>query len=245
MSDNNVDVMGGESVQVNEVNDQPEAVQDQAQDSVQENKVPESVPYDRFSSVNAEKNELKQKLEQANALNQQLSQNMNQYLESQNTQATQEPEMPETVEDVMSFINKEIDNRVKPIEEQRLRENITNNVNNYFSQDKEAAAVKDQMDQYYDNLPSYRQQAILDSVSRGDVSVLNEIKHTVALQHNTNLKNMATESANNEANKTLTPGANKIVRETAPGMNDLISEGKKTGNFDNFFSQFVNQAGLS
>jgi hypothetical protein len=244
MTDDNVDVMGGETVVVGEVN-QPEAQEaDLAQDSEQSNNAPEAVPYERFSQVNAEKNTLKQELEQQRALNNQLSQNVNEYLESQKTQNV-EPSPIETVDDVMSFINKEIDNRVKPIEEQRKQETYVNNVNNFFSSDKEASGIRDQIDSYYNNLPSYRKEGIVEAVSRGDVSVLNEIKNTVAMQHNINLKNMASEAVSNTSAKTLSPNANKVVRETAPGLSDLVSQGKKEGNFDGFFSQYVNSQGLS
>jgi len=246
MSDNNVDVMGGEAVVAPEVNQPAEQSSDQVQDSGQESKAPEAVPYDRFSQVNSEKNDLKKKLEEQRSINNQLSQNVNQYLETQNaqvTQATQDPQI-ETVDDVMSYINKEIDNRVKPIEDQRKQETYVNNVNNFFTGDKEASGMRDQIDTYYNNLPSYRKEGIVDAVSRGDVSVLNELKHTVAMQHNNNLKNMATESVQADIGKTLSPNANKVVREQQASSSSLIAKGKKEGNFGEFFSQFIKDNGL-
>jgi hypothetical protein len=245
MSDANVDVMGGETVTVNEVNKPTEATQEIANDSGQENNVPEAIPYERFSKVNNEKNELKQQLEEQRILNTQLSQNVNQYLESQQAQNVQEPKVPETVEDVMSFINQEIDNRVKPIEEQRKQETYANNVNNFFASDKDAGNIRSEIDQYYNSLPSYRQQGIVDSVSRGDMSVLNEIKNTVMLQHNNNLKTMASNAVASDASKTLSPSANKVTRDVQPGLGDLAAEGAKTGNFNDFFSSFVNSQGLA
>lgn len=242
MSDNNDAVLSQENVSVNEVNQPSGEIQSDAQNSEQGNKIPESVPYDRFAEVNREKNELRQKYEEQIALTNQYAQSTTDYInQQQNTQPVQEPQI-ETVDDVMSYINSKIEERVKPIEQQRFVESYENNVKSWFNQDKQANEIKDQIDSYYTNLPDYRQQSIVDAVSRGDVSVLNEIKNTVMLQHNNNLKSMANESVANDINKMVSPQSKKVIRDGEPSMNDLINEGAKTGNFDQFFSAFSQKA---
>lgn len=222
-----------------------EGVPEQAQSSEQVNNIPETVPYDRFSQSIAEKNEIKRKYEEQVALNNELSRNVNQYLETQVSQNTVEQPNFETIDDVTRYIDSQVENRVKPIEEQRKQEKYINNINSYFSSNGEAAGLRAQIDQYYDRLPTYRKEAIVESVSRGDVTVLDELKSYVALQHNNNVQNMANESAMSDVNRTMVPNANRIVRETPPGMGDLISKGKETGNFGSVFQQLAKNSGLA
>lgn len=242
MPEDNVDVMGGEQVAVNEVNQTPDASQDQAQNSEQDSAVPESVPYSRFSEVNNEKNDYKQKYDA-------LNDNINQYLENQNSedQPTQQQESPEptTVQEFKDLMIQEIDNRIKPIEKDRIQESRVNHIKNYFAQDKEASNLRPQMDDYYKNLSSHRKEAFDAAVSKGDISVLNEIKSMVSSQHGSNLKNMANDAAVLESNKTFSPSANKVTRDTKLGTSQLVEAGKKDGNFSPFFSQFIQDQGLS
>jgi len=243
MTGNDVDSMGGTTV-IEDVNQPTDESQSDSQSSSESSKVPETVPYDRFSEVNSEKNVLKKKYDEQVALNNQLSQNVNQYLESHKSPDVTTPQI-ESIDDVVSYINKEIDSKVKPIEQKRLQETYVNNVNNYFSGDKQASEIRDQIDQYYNNLPSYRQESIYDAVSRGDVSVLDELKATVSMKHNSNLKSMADEAVVTESTRTIAPNTNKVIRDSKPGLSDLISKGKKEGNFGNFFTQFVQDSGLA
>ena len=242
---NELDVMGSDPIVATEVNEQAEETQSEFPDSGKENSVPETVPYNRFSEVNARKNELEKQSIEDQALIKSLSQNVNEYLETNKAPESNEDPQIETIDDVMSYINKAVDSRVKPIEEQRLIETYTNNVESFFSSNKDAESMRGQIDEYYNNLPSYRRESIVTAISKGDTSVLNEIKNTVALQHNKNITNMTQEAVLNDATRTMSPNASKIVKESKPGFSDLIKKGKETGNFDSVISQFIMDAGLA
>ena len=240
MSDVAQDVVAvSENSEVNQGNEAP------ANPSEQDSQVPTSIPYERFSEVNNEKNELKKKYEEQLSINNRMSGQVTEYLDSVNS-TSKEAEAPqiETIDDVMNYIKNEVDSRVKPIEQERKTESYVNNVKNFFANDKEASELRTEIDQYVGNLPSYRKESILTSVSNGDISVLNEIKHTVAQNSNANIKKMVSDSANADINKTLTPGTSKVTRETKSSTGDLISKGKKDGNFQDFFSSFVQSSGL-
>lgn len=243
MSESNVDVMGSEGTTGAEVSAPVESNQQETPNSGVESNVPESIPYERFSKINSEKNEYKKMYEDQLNLTSQLTQNVNSYLE-QNTQEPSNVPNIETIDDVTKYIQQEVENRVKPIEEQRVAEVYKNNVENFFNTNKDASEIRTQIDDYFDKAPDYEKKYIVEAVTNGHVSVLNDLKNKVALQHNQIIKNMASESVANESKSTMTPTSNKIVRDQQPGMSDLIKSGKENSNFSNFFSAFVQEQGL-
>ena len=234
----NVDAMGGETVTVGEVNQPSEAVQEQAQSSEQSNKVPEAVPYDRFSQVNSEKNDYKEKYEQQVAINNEHLNNANQFMQAQAPQA--ETAQIDSVEDLMKAVDLKVNEATQSYRDQQHLQSLNMNKDAYFNGNPEAKALETQILDLYKSKPTYMQAAIDHAVSMGDTSVLDEMKNTVALQHNGNVKNMANEAALKDANKTLSPTAHKVVKETGGRTKaELLAHGKKTGDFSGIFGGLI------
>lgn len=237
---NSVDEYGSEPISSIEVNQEPAQAENE-QDSAQENKAPEAIPYERFQKVNSEKNEWKTKYDE-------LQGNINEYLANTNRQsayeqqnAVKETQVPEinSVEDMMQYIEKKVEERVKPIEQQRAVDMYDRTVNNFFETDAEAKALKSDIDSYYDALPNYRKKQVVEAVSFGDTSVLQEIKNTVALKKQASINNMTNQAVNADAQRTVQPSAAKVVRSGEPGFRDIMTEAKKTGNFTDVFKAMV------
>lgn len=234
--ENNINVMGSEPISSIEVKE--EATQDVvADDSNQQNKVPEAIPYDRFQQVNSEKNEYKQKYDE-------LQGQISEYLRTHNATAqnnVDEEPVIEDIKDLTAYMDRKVQEYVAPLQQQQLQQNYNSNLENFFASDLKAKELKEEIDSYYRGLPENDRINIANAVASGNMSRLNEIRAFVAEQRNNNLQTMANEAVQGEVNKAFSPQATKVVRQGDPTPSDLIKKGKETGNFNDFFRTLANQ----
>lgn len=231
-----INEMGSDPITSVEVNNEAPNQEADANSSDQQQEH-NSVPYQRFQEVNAQKNEYKQQLDQTIA-------NINEYMASQNAtnqQSVQEEPVGniETVEDVLALVDKKVQEKIAPIQKQRQDEMYTNTVKSYFSSNQEASQLKDQIDSYYDSLPDYRKKSIYEAVSFGDTSVLDEIKNTVSVQHNSNLMDMTNSAVAKDVAMAASPQNTKKNVVNQPTLTDIKDSGKKSGDFGSYFKAFA------
>ena len=153
---NTIDAMGGEAISSVDVSAQPQVVTDPQ--SVQE----QLIPYDRFSSVVAEKNQYKQELESYRQKYEQVLQD-----KAQNPQVVQNPQIPEftTQAELINYINGNVQNLVKnsiqeaiqPIQRENIKANYQSGVSNFLAATPGAKELAPQMKAEIDRLPdSYK-----------------------------------------------------------------------------------------
>ncbi len=229
------DVMGGESISsLSEVQQEP--AQAEPANSEQETRDTQAVPYDRFQKVNTEKNEYKQKYED-------VMNNINSYMAANGAQETSQEQAPiESMDDLMTHIDSMVSQKMAPVQQTLNEQKYTASVNGYFASNPEANEMRSDIDNYYQGLSNIRKSQVVESVLAGDTTVLDEIKNTVKLQHTTNLGNMAAQQAVDEASKAMPPSNTRITKQTDPTVNDLVDHGKKTGDFNAYFSALASTA---
>lgn len=217
-------------------NDSGESVQDPGQPSI---------PYDRFSEVVQQKNEYK---ERADRLESAL-------LQFSNSQSSKSPEessdrLPEfqTAEELVSYLNKrttdQLEKAIEPIKSHFMENNYKANLDRFFSENQGAKSVLPEMDAYVDKLSSSRKSVIVNSVLAGDYSAVNEIYYTVMAQKNSNIQSIVDKSVSDETKKIVNPAQYRTARTTDPSRDDLFNQGKKTGNFRPFLTEFANSMNL-
>jgi hypothetical protein len=247
MSDQNtVDEFGSEPISSIEVKEQGTTEQVETGDSTQEKaSTPESIPYDRFSQVNKEKNEIKAKYDELQA-------NVNEYLSNSNRQSAQDQEtansvanLPniDTVEDLLSHLDQRVEaqvqERLKPIEEKTRQDAYVSNVESFFNSTGATQEERSEMDSYFDSLPDYRKKSVVDAVSLGDTTVLNEIKSFVTSQKAQNLQGLTNQAVSDDANRVSQPASTKVVRAGNPSFSDKMDAARKTGDFTSVFESLI------
>ena len=154
MTDDNVDVMGGSEIVNTEVKQENTGENQTQADSGQDKNTPDTVPYERLSESVKQKNEFKKKYEEQLEINNNLSQSVTEYANSQITDTQSIENKPiETIDELMGVVRQEMDDRFRPMEEKGITESYKNNVKNFFLQDKEASKIRAQMDDHYDKMP--------------------------------------------------------------------------------------------
>lgn len=217
----------------------PESQDGNVENSAQANTVPETVPYNRFSEVNQEKNDLKKMYAE-------LSQNVNQYIQDQNRREDEKKEAAEiphmeTVEDVLDFVKKnvtqEVDKIVKPMKENAEQQNYHNTLNKFFGDNP--GAKRDQIDSYFDSLPEYRRNSIAQSIKMGDTSALTEIQALVERQENQAIQQMANTATQQDTNQAFSPSQSRVVRTGEPTLQDKMAKMKETGDTRSVFEELA------
>lgn len=234
----NIDLNGSESFSGIEQDVNAEAVAEEGSSSQPVPPERGPVPYDRFAEVNAERNQLKEQVNQLVHQVQSISQNLQQKEQPQPNPAT--PAI-ETIEDLVAYVKQNVESDLKPVKETLRLEKIARGVESYFASNAEAAQLRNAMDEYTANIPEYRKAMILDSIERGDRSVMDEIFYTVKSRTSTNSQSRAAANARSEAASIGVNSSMRTIPRTAPTSGDLIRKGIETNDFSEYFSKFASQ----
>jgi len=206
----------------------------QPQEQVQQ--APQAIPYDRFASVIAERNSLRDQLNQ---------------VATQMVQAQPQPSTPvggiNTVEDLLGAVRSEISSQlgnaqktyIAPLQEQVKDYRFQNTVEGYFASSPEKAQLRQDMDAYTASLTPQEQAFLKDSVANGRTQWLDNIYHSVAQQKQSSLVNQATKQSHQNAGIAQTPTQYRTFGQVEPTLGDKINQAKQTRDWSSVFKSMV------
>lgn len=206
----------------------------QPQEQVQQ--APQAIPYDRFASVIAERNSLRDQLNQ---------------VATQMVQAQPQPSTPvqgiNTVEDLLSVVEQKVSarlgdaerTRLQPLENQLKDYRFQNTVEGYFASSPEKAQLRQDMDAYTASLTPQEQAFLKDSIANGRTQWLDNIYHSVAMQKQNSLVNQATQQSHQNAGIAQTPTQYRTMGQAEPTLGDKINQAKQTRDWSSVFQSMV------
>lgn len=206
----------------------------QPQEQVQQ--APQAIPYDRFASVIAERNQLRDQLNQ---------------VATQMVQAQPQPSTPvqgiNTVEDLLSVVEQKVSarlgdaerTRLQPLENQLKDYRFQNTVEGYFASSPEKAQLRADMDAYTASLTPQEQAFLKDSIANGRTQWLDNIYHSVATQRQNSLVNQATQQSQQVAGIAQTPTQYRTMGQVEPTLGDKINHAKQTRDWSSVFQSMV------
>jgi hypothetical protein len=207
-----------------------------AQPQQQEPQAPSAIPYDRFASVIAERNSLRDQLNQ---------------VAGQIAQAQPQPSNSvggiNTVEDLLSVVEQKVSarlgdaerTRLAPLENQLKDYRFQNTVEGYFASSPEKAQLRQDMDAYTASLTPQEQAFLKDSVANGRTQWLDNIYHSVAQQKQSSLVNQATKQSHQNAGIAQTPTQYRTFGQVEPTLGDKINQAKQTRDWSSVFKSMV------
>jgi len=207
-----------------------------AQPQQQEPQAPQAIPYDRFASVIAERNTLRDQLNQ---------------VAGQMAQAQPQPSTSvqgiNTVDELLNAVNQTLDKRfsqaettrLAPLENQLKDYRFQNTVEGYFASSPEKAQLRQDMDAYTASLTPQEQAFLKDSVANGRTQWLDNIYHSVAQQKQSSLVNRATQQSHQNAGIAQTPTQYRTMGQVEPTMGDKINHAKQTRDWSSVFQSMV------
>lgn len=206
----------------------------QPQEQVQQ--APQAIPYDRFASVIAERNSLRDQLNQ---------------VAGQIAQAQPQPSNSvggiNTVEDLLSVVEQKVSarlgdaerTRLQPLENQLKDYRFQNTVEGYFASSPEKAQLRQDMDAYTASLTPQEQAFLKDSIANGRTQWLDNIYHSVAMQKQNSLVNQATQQSHQNAGIAQTPTQYRTMGQVEPTLGDKINQAKQTRDWSSVFQSMV------
>ena len=206
----------------------------QPQEQVQQ--APQAIPYDRFASVIAERNSLRDQLNQ---------------VAGQIAQAQPQPSNSvggiNTVEDLLSVVEQKVSarlgdaerTRLQPLENQLKDYRFQNTVEGYFASSPEKAQLRQDMDAYTASLTPQEQAFLKDSIANGRTQWLDNIYHSVAMQKQNSLVNQATQQSQQVAGIAQTPTQYRTMGQVEPTLGDKINHAKQTRDWSSVFQSMV------
>ena len=206
------------------------------------------VPYSRFQQVLSERNEKDAMIAR---LNNQLIETTTKFASMATPQGTAptDPTSFETVDQLVDHIknnvvNKTIEERIKPIQDQYTQQVYSSNLESYFGKNQEAAQLRNEMNQYVDKVSSERKAVIAKAIASGDTSPLDEVFWTIKGQRQQELQGQATTQAGNESRTAQVPSSFKTIRAPENSLLEAKKQSLESGNFRGFFSEIAkNQFG--
>lgn len=207
-----------------------------AQPQQQEPQAPQAIPYDRFASVIAERNSLRDQLNQ---------------VAGQIAQAQPQPSNSvggiNTVEDLLSVVEQKVSarlgdaerTRLAPLENQLKDYRFQNTVEGYFASSPEKAQLRQDMDAYTASLTPQEQAFLKDSIANGRTQWLDNIYHSVAMQKQNSLVNQATQQSHQNAGIAQTPTQYRTMGQVEPTLGDKINQAKQTRDWSSVFQSMV------
>jgi len=185
-----------------------------------------NIPYARFKEVIAQKNQLAAQLA---SLQQQPQ-----------TQAVQNE--VNTVEDLLSVVQKLVDTRlneayetkVKPVESYVQNSQFNANVERYFS-DPKKAEVRAEMDAYTATLDPESQRFLKAQLVNGNTRMLDAIFYQIQAERGHQVQTQAQAQTRGMAEAAAHPMPFKTIRTGEPSLGDIKQSAIQTGDFKNFF----------
>jgi len=221
---------------IQNVNPVSEVKEPQASNSEQANKVPDFVPYQRFSEVNSNYKKSMETIAEKDRIIEAMAANVPP--QTQQPLDTGRSEI-ESVDDLFSVLGEKLEEKIAPIQKELAISKFEKNTHAYFNSNPKAAELQPEIDSYFDTLSKNRQQAIVDSIALGDTSVLKELTNTVLMEKQNNLQGMANEQIQSQQNQVHSPSNTKVVKTQSVSDKDLLIDAAKTRNFDQVFDRIL------
>ena len=204
-----------------------------------------SVPYDRFAQVNAQKNEAVRETEALKGKVVSMQEQLNALAVKNSDPNGDLGEMPEfdSVPDLVKYMDKRVEERVsqvlEPMQQQTKQANVASAIGQYFADNKDAAKIQTQMDDYTKTFSEGRRNSFVDAIGRGDTSVLDEVYYATAAKNRSQVQTQLNKQAQTEANTVSEPANFRSYPKKAPSAEDLIESAKKRNDFSDVWQNLA------
>ena len=205
---------------------------------------PSNIPYDRFSQVVHQRNELQDKYSN---LETEVSRIKEAITGPQNTGSNFE-----SVDDLLKHVDSQVEQklarayqeRIVPLEQERLVATYNNAIEGYFSRNPQAAKLRGEMDSYTASMGQATKDSIQNAVLQGDNSMLDMIYTKARSDKDNQLQGYLSTQQTRQVNQVAQATPYKAIRTPQTTKQDVYSMAREQNSMKPVFSQLVNELGL-